>query len=116
MYAFRSARENKDSTQKLDLRDAAGDRVIASRRATARASITEPLLRREVGHDLEALVNAVALESTENLSNFELVRRSILNHGLPDIVHRSIDEAGGRIYRRRRIRQRRHSHQASLTR
>ncbi len=94
MYAFRSARENKDATQKLDLRDAAGDRVIASRRAAARASITEPLLRREVGQDLEALVNAVALESTEDLSNFGFVRGSILNYGLPDIVHRSIDEAG----------------------
>lgn len=94
MYAFRNARENKDATQKLDLRDAAGDRIIASRRAAARTSITEPLLRREVGRDLEALVNSVALESTEDLSDLSFVRRSILNYGLPDIVHRSIDEAG----------------------
>jgi type VI secretion system protein ImpF len=94
MYAFRSAHENKDARQRLDLRDEAGDRVIAPRRAAVRTTITEPLLRREVKRDLEALVNAVAVESTEDLSGLELVRKSILNYGLPDIVHRSIDEAG----------------------
>jgi type VI secretion system protein ImpF len=38
-------------------------------------------------------VNAVALESTEDLSAFEAVRKSVLNYGLPDIVHHSIDES-----------------------
>lgn len=94
MHAFRSAHENKDARQKLDLRDEAGDRVIAARRAAVRTTISEPYLRREVARDLESLVNAVALESTEDLADFEAVRKSILNFGLPDIVHRSIDEAG----------------------
>jgi len=92
MHAFRSAHEKKDAKQKLDLRDAAGERVIAARRAAVRATISEPHLRLEVARDLEALVNAVALESTEDLSAFEAVRKSVLNYGLPDIVHRSIDE------------------------
>lgn len=93
MYAFRNAHERKDAKQKLDLRDEVGDRVIAQRRVAPRTTITEPHLRREVARDLEALVNAVALGSTEDLGAFEAVQRSVLNYGLPDIVHRSIEEA-----------------------
>lgn len=93
MYAFRSAHEKKDAKKPVDLRDEAGERIIAQRRVAPRTTITEPHLRREVAHDLEALVNAVALGSTEDLGEFEAVQRSVLNYGLPDIVHRSIEEA-----------------------
>lgn len=94
MHAFRSAFDKKDAREKLDLRDEAGDRVIAARRAAVRTTISEPNLRREVARDLEALVNTVALESTQDLSDFEQARKSILNYGLPDLIHRTIDEAG----------------------
>ena len=57
-----------------------------------RTPISESLLRREVAHDLEILLNTVALESTDNLTHYERVRASILNFGFPDIAHRSIDE------------------------
>ncbi len=93
MYAFRRAHEKRDAKQKLDLRNAAGDRVIDSRRVAPRTSVSESHLRREVLRDLEALVNTVSLESTEDLTDFEAVQKSVLNYGLPDIVHRSIDEA-----------------------
>jgi type VI secretion system protein ImpF len=93
MHAFRAAHEKKDAKLKMDLRDAAGDRVIAQRRVAQRTTITEPHLRREVARDLEALVNAVSLGSTEDLTDFEAVQKSVLNYGLPDIVHRSIEEA-----------------------
>jgi type VI secretion system protein ImpF len=92
MYAFRSAHDARDATKRLDLRDDAGERVVAQRRKTARVAITEPALRREVARDLEALVNTVALESTLDLRAFDEVRRSVLNFGLPDFVHRAIDE------------------------
>jgi len=92
MYAFRSAHEARDAKTRLDLRDEAGERVIAGRRMAVRTAITEPTLRREVARDLDALMNTIALESTEDLRPFEHVRRSILNFGLPDITHRSIDE------------------------
>lgn len=94
MHAFRSAFEKKDAREKLDLRDEAGHRIIAPRRAATCQTISEPILRREVARDLEALVNAVALESTQPLGEFERVRTSILNYGLPDLIHRTIDEAG----------------------
>lgn len=92
MYAFRGAHAARDAKKKLDLRDESGERVIASRR-TSRGSITEPLLRREVATDLTALMNTIALESSLDLGGHDYVRKSVLNFGFPDLVHRSIDEA-----------------------
>jgi type VI secretion system protein ImpF len=94
MHAFRAAHAARDATKKLDLRDESGERIIAGRRAVSRAPITESLLRREVARDLEALMNTVALEAAADLTEFAYVRKSVLNFGLPDLVHRSIDETG----------------------
>ena len=94
MHAFRAAHAAKDAKSRVDLRDAHGDRVLAGRRASARALINETMLRREVSRDLEALLNTVNMNSTQRLDDFEEVARSILNYGIPDIVHRSIDEDG----------------------
>ena len=92
MFAFREAHLEKDAKVSLDLRDAGGERVIANRRAAPRAAITEPKLRREIAIDLEALVNTINLGSSLDLSGFEYVRKSILNHGFPDLTRLSIDE------------------------
>ena len=70
MYAFRTAYEARDAKKKLDLRDESGERVIASRRTAARVAITEPTLRREVARDLDALMNTIAMESTQDLHEF----------------------------------------------
>jgi type VI secretion system protein ImpF len=92
MQAFRGAFEARDAKKKLDLRSEGGERIIASRRISPRTAITEPVLRREVARDLEALMNTIALESTLDLSACAEVRRSILNFGFPDIAHHTIDE------------------------
>jgi type VI secretion system protein ImpF len=92
MYAFRSANAARDATTKIDQRDEAGERVISGRRTAGRLPITERSLRREVAHDLEALMNTVALESSDDLSDFDCVRKSVLNFGMPDFAHRTIDE------------------------
>ncbi|QEL26330.1 type VI secretion system baseplate subunit TssE [Bosea sp. F3-2] len=92
MFAFREAHLEKDAKTALDLRDEGGERVIANRRATPRAAITEQKLRREIAIDLDALVNTVNLASALDLSGLEHVRRSILNHGFPDMTRLSIDE------------------------
>jgi type VI secretion system protein ImpF len=94
MHVFRAAHEAKDAKQAVDLRNAAGERVISSRRLRARQVITEPVLRREVWRDLEALLNTIALESTIDMSESPYARKSILNFGIPDVTHRSIDEVG----------------------
>jgi type VI secretion system protein ImpF len=92
MFAFRSAHAARDAKQRVNLRDEAGERIIAGRRTAARTPISELTLRREVAHDLEILMNTIALESSEDLSGAEAVRKSILNFGCPDIAHRTIDE------------------------
>jgi type VI secretion system protein ImpF len=94
MYAFRAAHDAKDAARTIHLRNDAGDRMIAGRRARGRQVITEDLLRREVSRDLEALLNTVALESTIDMTDMPYARRSIINFGIPDISHRTIDEIG----------------------
>ncbi|MGF9759344.1 type VI secretion system baseplate subunit TssE [Microvirga sp. 0TCS3.31] len=78
---------------KLDLRDEAGERIIASRRSSQRGAISEPVLKREVARDLEALMNTIAVESSLDMTGCDNARNSILNFGLPDIVKRSVDDA-----------------------
>lgn len=92
MFAFREAHLEKDARTALDLRDEGGERVIAPRRAAPRAAITEQKLRREIAIDLESLVNTINLESALDLAGLDHVRRSVLNHGFPDLTRLSIDE------------------------
>jgi len=93
MYAFRSAVLERDTGSKPQTTvNADGERIIPSRKGTARGAITEPVLRAEVSRDLETLMNTIALESTLSLRGHRHVRDSILNFGLPDLTHRSIDE------------------------
>ena len=92
MHAFRNAHQARDAKKKLDLRDETGERVIAGRRPTGRAPITEAVLRREVAQDLEILMNTINLGSAVDLEKYDHVRRSILNFGFSDVAHRSIDE------------------------
>jgi len=94
MHVFRAAHDAKDAKKRVDIRNEAGDRVIAGRRLRVRQVISESVLRREVTRDLDALLNTIALESTVDMSQAEYVRKSILNYGLPDVTHRSIDEIG----------------------
>jgi type VI secretion system protein ImpF len=92
MHVFRAAHEAKDATRKVDVRDEAGQRVIANRRLRARQVITEQVLRREVARDLDALLNTVALESTVDMTDSPHVQSSILNFGIPDLSNRTLDE------------------------
>ncbi len=92
MHAFRQAFEEKDSRKELDLRNATGERVIASRRNPARFPINETTLRRELAEDLNALLNTVKLGSAEQIADFSFVGRSILNYGLADITSHSVEE------------------------
>ncbi len=92
MFVFRAAHEAKDAKKRVDIRNEAGERVIAGRRLRARQVITESLLRREVSRDLEALLNAIAMESTIDMTETPFARKSIINFGLPDVADRTIDE------------------------
>src|SRR5262252_931295 len=63
MHVFRAAHEAKDAKQTIELRNEHGERVLAGRRLRPRHVITEPVLRREVGRDVDNLLNSIALES-----------------------------------------------------
>jgi len=93
MHVFRAAHEAKDAKKTIELRNEHGDRVLAGRRLRPRHVITEPVLRREVGRDVDNLLNSIALESTIDMTDAPYVRKSIVNFGIPDIAHRTIDEA-----------------------
>jgi type VI secretion system protein ImpF len=93
MHAFRAAHLERDAKLQVDIRDQ-GERVIASRRAAARAPISERELRKLVNSDLVALLNTTNLDSAEDLTTAPEVRRSVLNFGFPDLARRSIDEQG----------------------
>jgi type VI secretion system protein ImpF len=87
MHVFRAAHAAKDAKKPTDARNVAAGRPLRPRQV-----ITERVLRREVARDLDALLNAIALESTIDMSHAPFARKSILNYGLPDIGHRTIDE------------------------
>ena len=93
MFAFRGAHAAHEHVKSDAASDAGeADRAAARRRST-RASLGEEELRRQVSLDVETLMNAVALESTLDLSEHPQVRKSILNFGCPDMSTRTIDEA-----------------------
>jgi len=91
MHAFRAAHREHDAAVPVDIRED-GERVLAPRRVTTRAPISETELRRLVGSDISALLNTVNLDSAEDLTNAPEVRKSILNFGFPDLARISIDE------------------------
>src|SRR5262249_16247745 len=86
MQVFRAAHQARDATKTMEIGNQWGDRVIAGRRLRPRQVITEPVLRREVGRDLDALLNAIALESTIDMTDVPYARKSIINFGIPDIT------------------------------
>jgi len=94
MHVFRAAHEAKDAKKTVEIRNEFGDRVLAGRRMRPRHVITEPVLRREVGRDVDAMLNTIAMESTVDMTDAPYARKSIINFGLSDIAHRTIDEAG----------------------
>jgi type VI secretion system protein ImpF len=91
MHAFRAAHRERDAAVPVDIRED-GERVLAPRRVTTRAPISEAELRRLVGSDISALLNTVNLDSAADLANAPEVRKSILNFGFPDLASLSIDE------------------------
>jgi type VI secretion system protein ImpF len=88
MHAFRASALIHDSRRSIDHKNGDGEQIVSSRKVV----ISESILRHEVATDLNALMNTVALGSSIDLTSYQHVQRSILNFGLPDIVHRSIDE------------------------
>lgn len=92
MSAFRTAFASGDARKTVERHEEGGERIVSGRLAVGRSAISEASLQKFVADDLETLLNAVAFGSSTDIDEFGQVQTSILNFGLPDIVHRSIDE------------------------
>ena len=93
MFAFREAFRVKDARTREQRREQDSERVVATRRSV-RASVSEPQLRAQLSRDLDTLLNTTNLASAIDLEPFPAVACSIVNFGIPDIVHRTIEDAG----------------------
>lgn len=91
-HIFKDSHRAGDAKKPLDLRDEAGNRVIAGRRGMGRHPVDEAVLRDEVSGNLAVLLNTVHLAATEDLSSVPEVARSILNFGMPDLASFTIDD------------------------
>lgn len=94
MTAFRAAHAARDARQVVGAEVQDGERVVVSRGPTHRSSTAAEELQRSVSQGIETLMNTVNLASSADLDDFAEARRSIVNYGIPDIAHRSIDEIG----------------------
>ncbi len=98
MYVFRESFRARDSRKGSDIRDEAGERVLAARRASPRNAVSEAMLRLELADDIAALLNTTNLAAAQDLTELTHVAQSILNYGFPDLTAISIEEsAAGNI-------------------
>lgn len=91
-HIFADSHRAGDAKKPLDLRDDAGNRIIAGRRGMGRHPVDETVLREEVSNNLAVLLNTVHLAATEDLGPVPEVARSILNFGMPDLASYTIDD------------------------
>lgn len=92
--AFRRAFQERDKGREAKSPDPSGEAAVQGRLSLSRASMSEAELQRLVTLELGGLMNTVNLAAATDLSEHPQVRRSVLNFGFPDMVHRSIDEIG----------------------
>ena len=91
-HIFRDSHRAGDAKKPLDLRDEAGNRILAGRRGLGRHPVDETVLRDEVSSNLAVLLNTVHLAASEDLAEVPEVRKSILNYGMPDLASLTIDD------------------------
>lgn len=101
MFAFRDAAERRDSSKEEDIR-VDGERVVSDRASLRRRGVDEKLMRRDLAIDLGALVDTINLAASTDLEGLDYVKRSILNFGLDDLTHitvesKDIDEIGNQL-------------------
>lgn len=92
MWAFR-AMDDPDfkAAQARQKESEDGQKLRSGRRLSRSYGISEHTLVSEVRRDLQALLNTVNLNSTQDLSDFPEVQNSILNFGLPDLSVHIVD-------------------------
>lgn len=101
MFAFRDAFRQRDANKQEDIR-VDGERIVADRSLLRRRGTDETLLKRDLATDLGALVDTINLASSTDLQGLDYVRKSVLNHGLDDLTHvtlesKNVDDIGRQL-------------------
>ena len=91
MYAFRDAATKGDSRKAEELRDQNDARILTQRGSIRRRGADEYQLRRNLDMDLGDLVNTINLASCLDLEGMDRVRDSVLNFGVGDMTHLTMD-------------------------
>lgn len=92
MWAFRATEDPDFKAAEARKKAENAEQQMQSGRRLSRAyGISEQTLVAEVRRDLQALLNTVCLNSTQDLSDFPQVQTSILNYGLPDLSVHIVD-------------------------
>lgn len=93
LYAFREAAAAGDA-RKADLRhDAEGARILSQRASLRQRGANEAALKRNLNIDLDHLANTINLASVVDLDRYPAVRRSVLNFGIDDLTHMTVDSS-----------------------
>jgi len=92
MWAFRATDDPDFKAAQARQKEASKGRNLRSGRRLSRSyGVSEHTLLSEVRRDLQALLNTVNLNSTQDLSDYPEVQASILNFGLPDLSVHIVD-------------------------
>ncbi|MHA7772596.1 type VI secretion system baseplate subunit TssE [Roseibium sp. M-1] len=92
MWAFRAMDDPDYKAAQARRKEEQKDgRLKSGRRLSRSYGVSEHTLIAEVRHDLQALLNTVNLNSTQDLSDFPEVATSIINYGLPDLSVHIVD-------------------------
>ncbi|MCK7612030.1 type VI secretion system baseplate subunit TssE [Roseibium sediminicola] len=92
MWAFRAIEDPDYKAAQARQKEASKGRNLRSGRRLSRSyGVSEHTLLSEVRRDLQALLNTVNLNSTQDLSDYPEVETSILNFGLPDLSVHIVD-------------------------
>ena len=92
MWAFRALDDpDYKAAQARQKEDQHGQKLKSGRRLSRAHGVSEHTLISEVRRDLQALLNTVNLNSTQDLSDFPEVENSIVNYGLPDLSVHVVD-------------------------
>jgi len=92
MWAFRAMDDPDYKAAQERQKEVSKAKSLKSGRRLSRSyGVSEQTLLAEVRRDLQALLNTVNLNSTQDLSDFPEVENSILNFGLPDLSVHVVD-------------------------
>lgn len=92
MNVFRNAARERDA-RKTTSEVTEDGRVLSVRSLERREGAGQATLRENLAQDLANLMATINLDSAQSLDGFDHVKRSILNYGMSDLTHLTVDDS-----------------------